>query len=170
MSGQNLRLGHCTVNFNGVDLGLTKDGCTITVDQEFADVTADKWGNTPYDRKILGQTVTVTVSLAEAQIDQLAVAFPMGTVTGATSARFEFGNEAGKSLRAEGAKLILHPNYNLVTNVDEDWTFHKAVVSEVGDITLNNEDQTVYEVTFTAMIDDTKDNGNLLFYFGDSTD
>lgn len=95
---RNVKLGVCTVTFDGVDLGYTKGGVEVEVKSETKKVMVDQFGNTPINEYVLGRTCTAKVPLAETTLENLARIMPgaalsaiggvkaTGTVTFATSA------------------------------------------------------------------------------------
>ncbi len=167
----NIKIGTNKVTFNGVDLGFTKGGETFNYEVETVDITADKYGNTPLDKAIIGEMVSVTVNLTEWQIGNFKVAIPAGSVAGDTDKKLTLGREAGYRLSTDANELILRPERNVDgADPSEDIVIHQAVSSEPVEIGMNNDDQLVFEVTFTGLIDTTKSNGNHLAFIGDSTD
>ena len=166
----NIKIGACTVKLGGTDLGHTKGGVTVVYSPEFADITADQYGNTPVDKALLGEEVRVKVPLSESQVANIGKAIPLGTLAGAASGRLTVGSNAGARLLSDAAQLVLHPIANAADDLSEDVVIHKAVVDSEVEISFNNEDQRIIEVEFIALIDTTKANGNWLGFIGDSTD
>lgn len=166
----NIKIGVCSVVFGTTNLGHTKGGVTVTYSPEYADITADQFGNTPIDKALVGEMLTIKVPLAESQVANLAIAFPLGTLDGATDARVTIGKEAGARLRDVAAKLVLHPLVNAAGVLDDDVVIHKAVVHKEVEIGYTNENERIVEVEFVALVDTAKTNGNLLGHIGDSTD
>lgn len=166
----NIKIGACSVTFNSVDLGHTKGGVEVTYAPEFADITADQYGNTPIDKALTGEVMTVKVPLTESQVANLNVAAPLSTLAGATDARATVGKDAGARLGAQAAQLVLHPLVNGASDYSDDIVLHKAVSHGEVVLPFMVDEQRVIEVEFIALIDTTKSNGNYLGHMGDSTD
>lgn len=94
----NVKLGVCTVLFDGADLGFTKGGVEVEVSSSTHVVNVDQFGETPVDEIVMGRTIQVTVPLAETTLPNLVkvmpgatliapgAAYATGTVTFSTSA------------------------------------------------------------------------------------
>lgn len=162
-----VKLGVCEVSFNGVDLGHTKGGVVFTYEPTHSDVSVDLYGDTVVDKYLKGEKIAVKVPLAEKTIANLKVAIPQGTFAGAANARLTIGAKAGKKASDDAAQLVLHPvgegtrAYDLVV--------YKAYVASQVELEHSNDGQTVIEVTFESLLDETKADGNYLGLIGDST-
>jgi len=163
-----VKLGTCSVTFNGTDLGHTKGPVEVTYEPEFSEVSVDAYGNTPADAYLKGERLTAKVPLAEETIANLKVAIPMATFAGAANARITIGQKAGQTkMSTLAAQLVLHPiNENTRVN---DLVIHKAVIMSPIALVHSIEDVRVYEVVFTALVDESKSQGNYLGLIGDST-
>jgi len=163
----NVELGVCSVSFNGVDLGHTKGGVEVSYEPEYKDVSVDKFGNTVVEKYLIGEKLTVKVPLAEFTIANLKVAMPQGAYAGAANARLTVGASAGQVASADAAQLVLHPISEGTRR--HDLVIHKAYVAST--ITLNHavDEEKIIEVTFEALLDETKSDGNYLGFIGDST-
>lgn len=162
-----VKVGVCDVSYNGVDLGHTKGGVEVTYEQMYHDVSVDKYGETIVEKFLTGEKLTAKVPLAESTIANLKVAMAQGTFAGAANARITLGSSAGQSARADAAQLVLHPR-NEGTRV-LDIVMYKAIA--VGEVVLNHkiDEEKIIEVTFEALLDETKSDGNYLGLIGDST-
>lgn len=163
----NVQVGVCTVSFNGVDLGHTKGGVTISYEPEYKDVQVDKYGNTVVEKKLIGEKFSAKVPLAEYTIANLKVAMPQGSYAGAANARMTVGKTAGASAKSNSYQLVLHPIQEGTRR--HDIVMHKAYVDSAIEILHTNEDEKLIEVTFMALLDETKSDGNYLGLIGDST-
>lgn len=163
----NVKVGACSVVFNGVDLGHTKGGVEITYSPVYKDVSVDKYGETVVEKYLVGEKLSAKVPLAELTIANLKASMPNATFAGAANARILLGKSAGGKLSGEAAQLVLHP-LNMGTRAN-DIVFHKAVVAS--EVVLNRkvDEETIIEVTFEALLDETKTDGNYLGLIGDST-
>jgi len=165
----NVKIGACQVTLGGTDLGHTKGGVTVNYSPEFADITVDQYGNTPVDKSLMGEMLTIKVPLAESQVANINKALPLSTLAGSGDGRATIGKQAGARLLDQAAELVLHPLVN-TGDLSEDIVIHKAVVHGEVEIGFNNEDERIVEVEFIALVDTTKADGNLLGHIGDSTD
>lgn len=161
-----VKVGVCSVVFNGVDLGHTKGGVEVSYEPTHMDVQVDKYGNTVVEKYLTGEKFTAKVPLAEYTIANLRVSMPQAQFAGAANSRILLGASAGQAAKVDSALLVLHP-------VSEgtkafDIIMYKAYVSS--QITLNHkvDEVKVIEVTFEALLDETKNDGNYLGMIGDS--
>lgn len=75
-STDNVKLGVCTIFFDGNDLGYTKGGVEVEVATTTHDVKVDQFGETPISELITGRTVTVKTPLAETTLENLVAIMP----------------------------------------------------------------------------------------------
>lgn len=163
----NVQVGVCTVTFNSVDLGHTKGGVEVTYEPSYHEVSVDKYGETMVEGYLVGEKLEAKVPLAEFTIANMGVAIPAGGFAGAANARRTVGSAAGKKLTDVAAVLVLHP-INEGTR-RHDIVFYKAAV--VSEVVLNHavDEEKIIEVTFRALLDETKSDRNYLGLIGDST-
>jgi len=115
----NVKLGPCSVKFNSIDLGHTKGGVSVSYEPEYYDITVDKYGNTVAEKVLVGETLKITVPLAEFTLDNLEVAIPAGENAGPDN-RVTIGKDAGERMAQYGAELVLHPLANETSDRSED--------------------------------------------------
>ena len=156
------------VTFGGVDLGHTVDGAEIEFGREFTEVTTDLYGKTPVDYVLQGQKASIKLKLAEITPGVLSYLVPEGDYdVGSSSQQLHFGTKAGFSLRGVSLQLVITPQAN---NVDgrRTITFFKAVSTEPVSVSYKIDEQSVFEVTFTALVDESRNatDGRLLGRFG----
>lgn len=163
----NVQMGTCDVEFNSVDLGHTAGGVEVTYEAEYADKQVDIYGNTVVDKLLSGERLIAKVPLAEFTIANLRNAMPQAQFAGAANARITVGAKAGKKASDDSYQLVLHPSQEGTRR--HDVVLHKAYVESVEPITHTNEDQKVLMVTFVALLDESKSDGNYLGLIGDST-
>jgi len=163
----NVQVGVCDVSFNGVDLGHTLGGVVVSYEPEYKDVTVDAYGNTPVEKYLIGEKLTAKVPLAEFTVANLRNAMPQATFAGAANARITLGAKSGKSALADAYQLVLHPSREGTRR--HDVVFYKAYVDSAIELSHTKEDEKVIEVTFVALVDETKTDGNYLGLIGDST-
>lgn len=156
------------VTFGGVDLGHTVEGAEISIEREFTDVMTDLYGNTPVDKVLTGQTATVKLKLAEIHPNTMAYVVPEADWdVGSSDEHVHFGTKAGYSLRNDALELIISPQGgNLDNNLD--FTFFKAVSTDNMTLSYKIDEQAVFEVTFTALVDESRSatDGRLLGRMG----
>jgi len=162
----NVKLGACSVTFNNVDLGHTEGGVEVSYEPVYADVKVDKYGETVVEKYLVGEKWTAKVPLAEYTIANLKIAVPNATFAGAGNARMTVGQVAGQRMGAVAAQLVLHP-LNMGTRAN-DIVLHKAVVTSSVSLNHKVDEQKTVEVTFEALLDETKSAGNYLGLIGDS--
>jgi len=162
----NVKLGVCSATFNDVDLGHTKGGVVVTYTPEYHDVTVDKYGNTVVEKVLIGEKLVAKVPLAEATIANLAVAIPASS--GDTS-KTTIGDSAGTAMAALAQELVLHPIANDSDDLSEDVVLYKAVVGSEIALEYTYDGERVVEVTFEALLDEDRTDGDYLGLIGDST-
>lgn len=162
-----VQLGVCSVNYNGYDLGHTLGGVEYTYAPAYKDLTVDAYGKTIVDQVLTGEKVTVKVALAEYTIANLKYAMPNTSFAGAGNTRVTVGTKAGKRSSANAYQLVLHPT-SMGTKA-YDIILYKAVVASTIVLKHTVDTEKVIEVTFEAMVDETKSEGNYLGMIGDST-
>lgn len=163
----NVKVGVCSVTYNGIDLGHTREGVEISYEPVHKDVMVDKYGETVVEKYLNGEKLTAKVALAEYTIANLRNAIPQSTFAGAANTRITIGAAAGKTAKVDSYQLVLHP-VNEGTRV-HDIVFHKAYVASTIVLPHKNDEERVIEVTFEALLDETKSDGNYLGLIGDST-
>lgn len=163
-----VKVGACSVTYNGLDLGHTKGGVEVSYEPEYKDVAVDAYGNTVVDKYLVGEKFTAKVPLAEFTIANLKNAIPQSTFAGAANARILIGQKAGQNKASSlTAQLVLHP-LNEGTRAF-DIVIHKAYVASTITLSHTVDGEKLIEVTFEAILDETKTAGNYLGLIGDST-
>jgi hypothetical protein len=144
------------VTLGGADLGHTVDGAEIEIERELTEVKTDIWGNTPVDYVVSGQKATVKLKLAEITPNILSYVIPETDYDlGTADDHLHFGAKAGYSLRNDALQLVITPQGSNTDN-EKTITFWKAVSTDNVKFAYKIDEQTVYEVTFTALVDDTR--------------
>jgi hypothetical protein len=164
----NVKLGACSVKFDDVDLGHTKGGVTMNYEPEYYDITVDKYGNTPAEKVLVGESWKITVPLAEATLANLGIAIPGATEVGSPVDSLTIGRVAGERMAQYAASLVIHPLANAADDRSEDVVIYKAIVAEPIEHKFSNEGERIIEVVFQAIIDETKSDGSYLGLIGDS--
>lgn len=163
----NVQLGVCSVTYNNVDLGHTKGGVEVSYEPTYADITVDKYGETIVEKRLMGEKFTAKVPLAEFTIANMKNAIPNSTFGGAGNKRITIGKSAGAKATDLTAQLVLHPISEGTRR--HDIVLYKAFVSS--EVVLNHkiDEQKIIEVTFEALLDESKSDGAYLGMIGDST-
>lgn len=166
----NIRVGVCSVTFDGVDLGHTAGGVELTYSPEYLDIKVDLYGNTIVDKALIGEGFMAKVPLAEYTLENLKVAIANATSTGSPSiTKLTMGKKVGDLLSTLSGLLVLHPIANDASDLSEDIVIHKAVVHNEIPLSYKFDEQRVIAVEFVALIDESKSDGNYLGLIGDST-
>lgn len=166
----NVHIGIQKIRFGDMDLGHTSGGCEFKYEPQYTDIVVDLYGKTVVDKALVGEVVKVKVPLAEITLAHLKMAIPTGTMEeGAVGKKFIIGSIAGKRLSTSAKPLVLHPSWLPDTDKTLDITLHKAViVSEIA-LPFRKDEQTVYEVEFMALLDETKTEGGYLATIGEDS-
>lgn len=164
---ENVELGVCSITYNGVDLGHTKGGVEFNYEPVYTDVSVDKYGETVVEKYLTGEKVTIKAPLAEFTLANLKVAMPAGDKAGSGDARLTFGKNSGYAMSSNAYQLVLHPVSEGTRR--HDIVLHKAVVTSAIVINHKVDEPKIVEVTFEALLDETKSNGNYIGFIGDST-
>jgi hypothetical protein len=144
------------VTFGGVDLGHTVDGAEIEIKREFTEINADVYGKTPIDFILTGQSATVKLKLAEIHPLTMAYVVPEADWdVGTVSDQVHFGSKAGYSLRNDALDLVITPQGGN-TDGKMTFTFFKAVSTDNMKLAYKIDEQSVFEVTFTALVDESR--------------
>lgn len=163
----NVRVGACDVTFNGVVVGHTIGGVEVTYEPVYKDVMVDAYGETVVEKYLIGEKLTAKVPLAESTIVNMRNAIPQSTFAGAGNARITIGAKAGKKASDDAYQLVLHPSGQGTRAFDI--VLHKAYSSESVVLSHKHDEETVTEITFVALLDESKSDGNYLGLIGDST-
>lgn len=146
----------CLVTFGGVDLGHTVDGAEVEIERELTEIKTDLYGNTPVDYVVTGQKATIKLKLAEIHPNTMAYVVPEADWDiGSTDEQVHFGTKAGYSLRQDALELVITPQGG---NADGNLTItlFKAVSTDNMTLAYKIDEQAVFEVTFTALVDETR--------------
>lgn len=163
----NVKVGVCSVVYNGLDLGHTSGGVQVTYKPEYFDVTVDKYGKTQAESVLIGETFEAKVPLAESTIANLKSAIAAATFAGAANARVTIGKTAGFKSSSVAAQLVLHPIAE--GTLAFDIVLYKAVVQSQIVLEHSIDKERIVEVTFEALVDESRSDGNYLGLIGDST-
>ena len=146
----------CRITLGGVDLGHTVDGTEIEIERDLTEVKTDLYGSTPVDYVVAGQKASVKLKLAE--ITPGILNYTMTETdydVGAADDHLHFGTKAGYSLRDDALELVITPQ-GKNTDGQRTVTLFKAVSSDNVSFAYKVDEQSVYEVTFTALVDESR--------------
>lgn len=145
------------INFLGVDLGHTVDGAEVEFARSLTEVKTDIYGDTPVDYVLQGQHATVKLKLAEITPGTLSYLIPEADWDQGSGTRehLHFGSKAGYSLRDDAGQLVITPQGKNLTDL-RTITFFKAVSTDNVSFAYKIDEQSVYEVTFTALVDESR--------------
>lgn len=164
---QNVRMGPCTIIFNGVDCGHTLGGVKGAITRKLVDLKVDKYGDSPIDKVLTDVEVKVTAKVAEPVVSVLKEMIPEGTFnTGGNGSQLGIGAGEGASMRAFAGLLTLHP-YNLpIGNQTEDFTIYLAVPTASPTLNWEVSNQKVFDLEFDALVTEAYQPGRRLAHFG----
>lgn len=100
----NVRLGICSIVYDGVTLGHTKGGAELSVKNDVIETNVDKYGSTPAKAWHGGTRVQVKTTLSEYDFTQMEKVMNAATKTGAkASATITFGSPSnGDTVTVDG--------------------------------------------------------------------
>jgi len=166
-STDNVKVGVCTVDFGGTDLGYTKGGVEVEVTTEKYTVTVDQFGQTPINDYLIGRTISITTPLAETTVDNLVATMPGSTkvIDGsvATKIKAEVTSGIGTNLIDSADVLTLHP-IAAGADVNEDIIVPKAATAGNMTFAYQLDSERVFNVTWNGYPDSTT---GLLYVVGD---
>lgn len=146
MSFSDFHIGAGELEINSVDVGhTTPEGIVVTVEPNVHLHQSGKWGTTPVKASIIGYEVTLQITMAETTLANLKRAIA-GAKTGGNN--LLIGGIAGQEV--EGNEIVLTP-----FDGTESWTFRNAVPTSPVEVLYQVENERVYQVTFTALVDES---------------
>jgi len=163
----NIRLGQCTVTYNGQDLGFTKGGCEVSIKNDTTEIGVDEFGSTSVRSFHRGTRIEVKATFAEYAIDTLLkIINGAQLVEGAGDPEVDAVTVGGKGgVDLVGYPLVLHPTLDGVSD-DNDITIFKAVVIGQSKLPYKVDAEMTFEVTWLAILDEGKGDGDYLAEFG----
>ncbi len=164
-----IKTGPCKVSVAGTAVGHTMEGVSFTVQPDLRERTVDEYGTNVVDLVHQGDNVEVTTTMSEFTLSVLGVVYVwgyqsnsqlwgIGRIPGSYS-----GGTLGGSVVAK--VLLLHPLGEANTNGDV--TFHRAVVTDSGQVQFGviTEDR-IFECTWKCLVDPDKTDGALIGTIG----
>lgn len=163
----NLRMGVCSLNLGGIDLGHTLGGTKITITRKLTDLKADKYGDSPIDKVVTDVELKVVTKVAEPVADNIKKVMPEGDYqTNGSNQRLGIAAGEGAGMRQYALQLVLHPLSKGATDYSEDFTVYKAVPTVSPVINYEVAGQRVFDVEFDALVDEEYVAGRRLGHFG----
>ena len=167
MNIANVRIGVCSIVFNGVDCGHTLGGTKVTITRKLTPLKVDKYGDSPVDEVVTDVQMIVDAKVAEPVIALIKTAMPEGDYeNGATGSRIGVAACEGAALRAGSALLTLHPLSKAATDFSEDVTIYNAVPSSSPVLNYDVANQRIFDLQFTALVNETEGAGRRLGHIG----
>ncbi len=167
----NVKLGVCSITFNGVDLGYTKGGVEVEVATNTHVVSVDQFGETPINEYVMGRTVKVRCPLAETTLENLVAIMPGATLVtdagDATKKRVDVVVGVGQSLLDSAAALVLHPIANAADAKNDDFIVPLAATAGALSFAFKLDEERIFNIEFSGYPDTA--NGNNLFSVGDDS-
>jgi hypothetical protein len=156
MNTENFNIGGGDLKVNGESIGATtQEGVVVTYEPDVHLHLSGKYGSTPVKASLIGQKLTIKVVMAESTADNMETA-----LAGSVSAndKVKFGGIAGREIT--GVELSLIP-----FDGTESWVFRNAVPTSPVEIAYQPNNERIYSVTFTALVDESFPEAESLAYF-----
>lgn len=167
MNIQNVRMGVCTITYNGVDCGHTLGGTKVTITRKLTPLKVDKYGDSPVDEVVTDVQMVVAAKIAEPVVTVIKNALPEGDYeSGVAGQRLGIAAGEGAALRAQSAQLTLHPQSKAPSDQSEDVTIYNAVATSSPVINYDVAGQRVFDIEFTALVNETEGAGRRLGHIG----
>lgn len=167
MNITNVRMGVCSIVFNGVDCGHTLGGTKVTITRKLTPLKVDKYGDSPVDEVVTDVQMVVDAKVAEPVVSLIKTAMPEGDYEqGASGNRLGVPAGEGAALRQYSATLTLHPLNKAATDTSEDVQVYNAVASSSPVLNYDVAGQRVFDLQFTALVNETEGAGRRLGHIG----
>lgn len=170
-NGANIEIGIFEVWAGSTLLGHTKGGAEVTFGTEWLDLTVDQFGSAPMDKALTGTSLSVKIMLAETTLANLAKAVPGARydANAAVDSKIGFGRQAGFLASAVAIPWRFHPVNRAPTDFNKDLYIWKGISSEPLTVNYKIDEQKIYEITVTALVDESRIDGYVLGRIGDDT-
>jgi len=159
----NIIVGAGTLKVDGVDVGYTEDGVSITVEREYYDVEADQ-SICILEKKKIREKVRLVTNILEATLENLKIVFGIGNAVATVSGvkTLSFGGDTGV------AEHLLVFTGKAPGGFVRTFTAYKAVSIESGEHGYKKGEKTVVPVTFELIEDAGKTAGMRYGSFSDT--
>ncbi len=133
---EDIRIGPCDVEFNGVDLGGTMEGVKFKFDPKYQDLKIDQLGDAPVDSVLISMATSCELTIAaSANKDNWKIAIPYGKLnTSGSDTSFYVENKIGTQMSQFAAVLILHPSNLSSGDLSENIKAYKAIVKSAFEV------------------------------------
>lgn len=163
----NVRMGVCSINFNGVDCGHTLGGVKVTITRKLTPLKVDKYGDSNVDMVVTEVQMVADAKVAEPVVSVIHESMPEGDYeVGATGTRQGIAAGEGYALRQSAALCILHPLSKATTDLSEDVQIYTAVPTSSPVINYEVSGQRVFDLQFTGLVNETEGVGRRLGHIG----
>jgi hypothetical protein len=164
----NFKIGVCEVSFDGHDLGPTEGPVNVKLPSDMFEAFIEAYGKkAPIAAWHTGEGIEVDMELSEENYSILeAIWGAWDRVTDGLKEKLTIG-AAGPRAVATGA-LVLHPLTETTTD-NGNLTLYKGYCTSPGDWSYATGKTRTRKVVFKAMVDLTRDDGDMVGCFGDST-
>ncbi len=154
----NISIGPCYVYFDGVHVGHTFGGVTVSITQNTYELKSDQYGETPLRVLDAGLVMEVTVNMTESTFANLKLLFASAVDQ---TTYLTFGKPVGEVVAT--GELVLEP-----IDGSEIYQIYNAAPNVGGavEIAFTTDNQRVYACRFVALIDDQRVSGDQLFRIG----
>lgn len=169
--GGNLTLienGPVRLTYGGAVFGFTMEGVEFDYVPSWNTLAVDQFGpETKADLMLNGQQLNIVARIPEFSYTRIRDLFPTSILsTSGPDQVVTVGRSAGARASDFAKQLILHPIFLDVADTSRDVTVHSCLVEEGPSFEYQPAEALMREVTFVALIDDSKDEGNKLFSVG----
>lgn len=167
---QNLRIGPCSLTWKTQDLGHSLGGIKLTYERKFTELKVDKYGDTPVDAALTATSLKVALKVAEPVVTLLQRIIPEGSFnSGGQGSQVGFAAGEGATMRQYAGLLTMHPLSKALTDTSEDINIYLAFPSGNNVLNYDVNNQRVYELEMSALVDEEYTPGRRLGHIGNAT-
>lgn len=160
-----IETGPCKLTFKNLTLGHTQGGIRFNITPQIRDRNVDEYGSYRADVIHTGDDVTISTTLAEKTLAVLQTVYAM-SYGALSSTLVGIGQLPGGKGSNSAGPLLIHP-LSAGENTDDDVLFYKCVVTETGEVQFGTfDDDRSFDATWVALIDETREAGQLLGQIG----
>lgn len=155
----------------GGDLGKT-EAIELSMEVESFDVTSNQTGSIILDKIVTGSNAEISTELLQMTSERWSELVGAGlgnnfTPSGGTEVTGYGSDSINRSFFDVAGELVLHPVRLPESDRSRDITFHQTVCNPES-INFDSTEKQAMSVTFSALLDESKDSKVNLFTFGDS--
>ena len=166
MAVEDVKLGACSITYNGVNLGVTKGGVEVEVETETYTVSVDQYGDSPIKEYITARSVTVRAPLAETSLANLSSLVPgaEAVYTVGAGSKVQVKQGIGEDLQYGAQKLVLHPIGSPAGYTEDDFSIPLAGLKGNLSYAFKLDEERIFNVEFSGYPDEY--NNGVLFMVG----